>query len=70
MKVEKISFSFDNGAYLDWERLDKPVISNEGKKMYWKVSNGIETTFTSGNPSVSYSIWLCDFLDELTLDRL
>lgn len=69
MKIEKVSFSFDNGAYVDWERLDKPVVSNEGKKMYWKVSNGSESTFTSGNPSVSYSIWLCGYLAELMLSR-
>lgn len=67
-KIEKIQFSFDNGQYLDWERLSKPVRSNEGKNLYWKVSSGVGGCYTGGIPSLSYSLWLLDYLDELFLN--
>jgi hypothetical protein len=65
MKIQKVSFSFSDGQYLDWCRLEKPVVSESGSNMYWEVHNGIKKCFTSGNPSVSYSLWLLSFLSEL-----
>lgn len=63
-KIRYVVFKFDIGVdrelVVEFHRLVVPVISSQGKKMWWKVCTNLndDYCYTAGNPSATYAIWL------------